>query len=59
MQIQINFNLDKTLKKIKDKLKKMSKNIFISHLPQIPIKEMVEIWWKFGEIENYIYIKKK
>ena len=36
----------------------MAKNIFISHLPQIPIKEMVEIWWKFGEIENYIFIKK-
>ena len=35
----------------------MFKNIFITQLPQIPIKDMVEIWWQFGDIESYIYIK--
>ena len=35
----------------------MFKNISITQLPQITIKEVVEIWWQFGEIESYIYLK--
>ena len=37
----------------------MTKNIYISNLPINPIREMVSIWWKFGEIESFVYIKNK
>ena len=37
----------------------MAKNVFIFNLPDNPVKEMIPIWWQFGEIESYIYIHKK
>ena len=37
----------------------MAKNIFISNLPLNTVREMVTIWWQFGEIESFIYIKNK
>ena len=55
------FILDKKKKKKKINIHKtkMAKNIFISNLPINPVREMVSIWWKFGEIESFVYIKNK
>ena len=37
----------------------MAKNVYIFNLPVNPVREMIPIWWQFGEIESYIYIQKR